>query len=463
MSIQLEAIGIRNFKAIEDKTTVNLAPLTLLTGVNSIGKTTIMQSLLLIKQTVEDNNIDSPLKLNGPYVSLGTYQDIITNHDVKKSLGYSLHFKTDSLKGHDTNGFEINVEFNYISKKIVVSHFSVKVYLTESDEPLEISFNRMSGQKKYKATYNSYFFEDRSPKKNEKIIFDNPKNINITIRHSFAFIPFVDDLDTNLFFRFYHYLRLVFKSICYIGPLRQEPKKFYSFDEDLPLGVGKAGEATAHSLSKAIKKKFSYKKFNTDTNRYEDTRETLLRAVNFWLCKEFEMAEQIHAKKNGQNLIHQILLTYSSGSHSKEVNIKDVGFGISQILPIIVQGLLLEKDSILILEQPEIHLHPKAQSKMADFLLSMALSGKKIIFETHSDHLITRLRRRIVELEDIEKEINIYFVERLENGTSETTLIEMNKYGVFNKWPRGFYSDSDSEMKAIIVAQNKKRRNERGV
>lgn len=88
-------------------------------------------------------------------------------------------------------------------------------------------------------------------------------------------------------------------------------------------------------------------------------------------------------------------------------NIVDVGFGVSQILPIITQGLNMQKEETFILEQPEIHLHPKMQMKMADFILSLALSEKNVIAETHSDHIINRLCRRIMENEELRNIVNI--------------------------------------------------------
>lgn len=173
------------------------------------------------------------------------------------------------------------------------------------------------------------------------------------------------------------------------------------------------------------------------------------------------MAEKIETRSTTQNQIYQVLLTYSHEGIVKKVNISNVGFGISQVLPIITQALLLSEGEILILEQPEIHLHPKAQSMMADFLLSMALSGKRIIVETHSDHLITRIRRRIAENENIHDLVSINFLENTTDWNVKLISIKVDEYGVLSVWPNNFCSDSDEEFRAIIRAQNIKRRKER--
>jgi len=119
------------------------------------------------------------------------------------------------------------------------------------------------------------------------------------------------------------------------------------------------------------------------------------------MCDVFEIGIDIYSKKVGDSYV--IILKNTNGN---ETTIKHVGFGISQILPIIVEGLRMSNTGTLILEQPEIHLHPKLQSLLFDFLYSLTLSGKTIIIETHSDHLITRMRRRIAEeVENKMKEI----------------------------------------------------------
>lgn len=99
-------------------------------------------------------------------------------------------------------------------------------------------------------------------------------------------------------------------------------------------------------------------------------------------------------------------------------NISDVGFGVSQVFPIIVQGLQMSKDSVLLLEQPEIHLHPQMQMRMADFLLALSSSERNVIVETHSDHVINRLVRRLMEDDsgELQNILKIYFLENKDDG-----------------------------------------------
>ena len=150
------------------------------------------------------------------------------------------------------------------------------------------------------------------------------------------------------------------------------------------------------------------------------------------------------------------------------VSLQDVGFGISQILPVYIESLrLIPGEEILILEQPEIHLHPSMQSKLADFLLSMALSGKRFIIESHSEHLINRICLRIAQ--DQTNELNDYismvFIEPIpkismeEDPRSRITKIKLNNYGGVENWPVGFFDTSDH--RKILQAGIIKRKRER--
>ena len=126
----------------------------------------------------------------------------------------------------------------------------------------------------------------------------------------------------------------------------------------------------------------------------EDPQETtLLEAVNDAFAR-IGMLQPVTVKSE-RSIMYQILFSWRDPRQSNATTIADVGFGVSQLLPILVIGLRSGRASLLILEQPEIHLHPRLQANLADFLLTLAASGRRIIVETHSDHFINRLRRRI--------------------------------------------------------------------
>ena len=136
-----------------------------------------------------------------------------------------------------------------------------------------------------------------------------------------------------------------------------------------------------------------------------------------------------------------------------------VGVGVSQILPILVMCLLSNKGDSIILEQPELHLHPKVQSRLADFFVSINALGKQCILETHSEYLINRLRYLVAKTEDssIAEDTIIYFVEKKE-GCSNYRKVIINPYGVIERWPDGFFDESEDLASMIVKAGIEKKR-----
>jgi predicted ATPase len=141
-----------------------------------------------------------------------------------------------------------------------------------------------------------------------------------------------------------------------------------------------------------------------------------------------------------------------------------VGVGVSQVLPIVVMALIAPPDSILIFEQPELHLHPKVQTRLGDFLLSVACSGKQCIVETHSEYLINRLRLRSAEDETdaLANVFSLYYVSK-DNGSTRYTRIAINEYGAIPEWPDGFFDESPREAERILRAALKKRAARKGM
>ena len=133
-------------------------------------------------------------------------------------------------------------------------------------------------------------------------------------------------------------------------------------------------------------------------------------------------------------------------------NISDVGFGVSQSLPILVEGLSIRNKQTLLLEQPEIHLHPKMQMRIADFLLSLAMQDKQVIVETHSDHIINRLVRRALESKKFYDKIQIYFIDKNDDGFSFKEDITIDSIDGAICENENFFYQFASETEKIIDA-----------
>jgi predicted ATPase len=143
------------------------------------------------------------------------------------------------------------------------------------------------------------------------------------------------------------------------------------------------------------------------------------------------------------------------------VTMADVGFGVSQVLPVLVLGLLSETDSILIFEQPEIHLHPRAQARLGELLVCLAKTGRRVLIETHSDHLINRLRRVVAEdlSDQLSDLVSIVFVTPPANGEGAyLSPLRVNEEGLIENWPEDFLAETASDARAIVKAGIRKRR-----
>jgi predicted ATPase len=248
-------------------------------------------------------------------------------------------------------------------------------------------------------------------------------------------------------------------SISYLGPLRDEPKPVYPLPTSPDLTyVGLKGEFTAAVLDLH---KFRYIEYVPPTCFTESAfnpsvqSSSLHAAISDWL-QYLGVAESVHTQDRGK-LGHE--LQVKTSGVEKVHDLTHAGVGVSQVLPILVTCLLSRYDATLLIEQPELHLHPKVQSRLGDFFMSMAFVGKQCVIETHSEYLVNRLRFRIAcapagaPLGSLTK---IYFVEKHEDSSTYSEVV-VNEYGAIQQWPRGFFDESQNEAEQIIRAASSKR------
>lgn len=238
--------------------------------------------------------------------------------------------------------------------------------------------------------------------------------------------------------------RYLSESVVYLGPLRASPNSMYGLgsgveNSNIPLGT--SGEFTAKKLFSER----NLKRYLVPMNgKIVDKRITLEEAVSLWY-QEFCITPEISDKIEVQ----------APGRQGYQMNIgnrtlANVGFGVSQILPVITLCLISDPGSLILLEQPELHLNPGMQQKLADFLLEMVKTGRQIIVETHSEYLITRLRRRAATSESDHKYFGIVFAERdPEEGTSYRS-VNVNEQGDLSEWPKGFFDHVAEDLRILM-------------
>lgn len=249
-------------------------------------------------------------------------------------------------------------------------------------------------------------------------------------------------------------------SLKYLGPLRDAPKPLYPLAPAAdPYDVGLRGEHTAAILDLHKNKQIKYipsANFKSPVIDRKTVTRTLEAAVIDWL-QYLGVASSVNSQDKGK-LGHE--LKVSLGNSDCTHDLTHVGVGVSQVLPILVMCLLANTDSTMVFEQPELHLHPKVQTLLGDFFLSMALCNKQCIVETHSEYFIDRLRFRIAAASP-ENELNsktkIYFVEKPSNASSFREVV-INEYGAISEWPDGFFDQSQQQAEDILRAAAMKRK-----
>jgi predicted ATPase len=252
------------------------------------------------------------------------------------------------------------------------------------------------------------------------------------------------------------------RSFKYLGPLRDPPKPYYPIVSVPDISdIGITGEFTVpiFDLHKNSKVKYipssCFKNPQIDVNEIECK---LIDAVADWL-NYLDVANIVDTEnhgKYGQDFRIKLSVTETPQP------LIHVGVGVSQIFPIVVMCLIAKRDATLVFEQPELHLHPKVQSLLGDFFLSIALCDKQCIIETHSEYLIDKIRFRIAASEDekIKNLLKLYFVEK-SNASSVFRNVDVNEYGAILDWPDGFFDQSQKIAEDILNAAVLKRQKKR--
>ena len=252
------------------------------------------------------------------------------------------------------------------------------------------------------------------------------------------------------------------KNVKYLGPLRDEPKAIYPLEGYADsTDIGFKGENTAAVLELHKKTEITYipsGEFSENKEIKKTKKATLEVAVSDWLVY-LGVATKFETSDKGK-LGHE--LTVSTDNTKKLQDLTHVGVGVSQVLPILVLSLLARTDSTLIFEQPELHLHPKVQTRLADFFISQNILKKQCIVETHSEYLINRLRYLVAisESDSLSRDSILYFVEKA-GAYSKYNEIRINKYGVIKDWPKGFFDESEKLASKMLEAAMNKRKRER--
>jgi predicted ATPase len=365
----LSSLTLKNFKPFENQS-FSLKPLTLLTGLNSTGKSSVLQSLLLLRQSSQqDELLDRVgLVLNGDLVSIGTGQDALFKRAKEDVITLKVGMNND-IKGTWTFDCDRQSDIMRISTLSIADG----------------------------SVYNSGLFNDN-----------------------------------------FHYLKAE----------RIAPRNYFQmsdFKVRQHQQIGSQGEFTAHFLSIN-----EYKKIPHSQLSHPSAQSDILKSqVEAWLG-EISPGTRVDIELHSGMDVVNLQYSYEDNNSYRSTN---VGFGITYTLPIIVAILSASSDTLILLENPEAHLHPRGQSKMGELIALAASCGIQIILETHSDHVLNGIRKAVKykKLEADKVQIN-YFERYLKKGQPTTEIITPRIYqsGGIDRWPDGFFDQAEKDLMDLL-------------
>jgi len=459
----IRQLRIKNFKGWEDTGLIRMSPLTVLFGANSSGKSSISHLLLALKQTVD--NLDQktvifPGGTNTP-MQFGSLQNLIYGRSAEKCIEFEYLWDLDrtleiadpyNKKKYQGNSMHFSAEIGVNKKKLGgVDCFQYDL-INGNDLAMSIGMKKSESKASYEITI--------SPTYNLLKSVGRPWVIASPIRF-YGFPETVVAYYQNA--SFVQSLNLqheqLFRSIYYLGPLRNAPLRVYPVHGGEPDSVGYSGQYTIDAFVSAQNRSLNMKK----KQYYKPFHEIIARQLKTMGLIERFSVEPI---SEGQPLYEVKISTKGS---KDMVDLPDVGFGVSQVLPVLVQLFYAPSGSIIIMEQPEMHLHPRAQAALADVMIDAINSGEnlkergiQLIIETHSEHFLRRLQRRVAEDVITNNQFSAYFV-NTDTVPTKLEALQVDRFGNISNWPKDFFGDEMGDITAQSLAAMKKRAKENGI
>ncbi len=430
-------IRVKNFKSWQDSSEVELAPLTGFFGTNSSGKSSLLQMLLLLKQTIGSNQVIFFGDENS-LVNLGDFREVIHGHKEEEQL--ELEFGCRTQDPYTAEILQKNNPGYPRTFPLEVNSFTFVAAIQGRD-----------GQPTFEHTH--YAFGSNNELKIEwksgSLVYPSQYKTNVRLRYDYDRIgPSIGDLLNHLTSSF----EKLFSHVYYLGPTRVDPRRVYSWSGSHPAQIRQWGDQTIDALLSARVRKLK--------TLHEEEEVPIEERVSYWL-QEMELAHSFSLDWVSQGS-KEYEVRIRKSPESAPVTLVDMGYGLGQFLPVLVLCYYAPEGSTLILEQPGIHLHPKVQSQLADLLIEIITERNlQILIESHSEHLLNRLQRRIAEEKIGVDKTALYFC-RNEEGISEIDKLEMDEFGNIANWPENFFGDEMGDLFAMTKAQRERKKRTEG-
>ena len=487
----LTQLRFSNFKSWADDNRVDFGRITGLFGPNSSGKSAILQTLLLLKQTAETGDDKLILNFGGArsdYADFGSYIDLVHKRDptrklslsmtwtgpdpaFRQSMGSEYSLDIELSAGKRRNQEQVKVDrLEYVSKEGGTTgslHGStVRPRVFEDDLKIELSRPSPTALG-YKVRLRSgdtvkidlpirRKYEPQGALRIPRAALDDLYVAATKARKSNDNSPSPQWLIVRLHFEPRESITKFLRHVYYLGPLREYPHRNYQWTGTLPATVGQRGEWAVQTLLADQSGDRSSRKRTRSSNGSQTENQLSMENVQKWLHK-LGVAENIDLRRVGEGARIWELMLSPPNVAGYEANIADVGFGVSQVLPVVVELLNAPRGSTVLLEHPEIHLHPKVQMDLVDFFIYAAKErGIQIVFESHSEYMLARLQRRLAESNGSDSpittdDVKLYFCS-LKNDRSVLDPLKVNPNGSIQNWPEDFFGDTFTERMAIAKA-----------
>jgi hypothetical protein len=454
----LTSLSLTNFKSWKQIEGMRLAPVTGLFGTNSSGKSSILQLLLLLKQTVESSDRKQVLNFGDEqdYVALGSFRDVVHKGASPRQLGWSIAWDLPErqyvfapIEGGSNILGDRQIRFDTVVTEGRSRLIAVRRFEYEFDD-------RVFGMERLQAASSDYRLFT-TPAMPEVFEFRQRPSQPASLPSPVKFYGFPDQTrasyeNAGFLADFELALERLFGRIYYLGPLRESPQREYRWAGTEPADVGRRGEKAIAALLAADARGRGIAA--PDGGSTISVGEHVARKL-----KELKLICDFAVRpvSRKSDLYHVVV---KQNPLAPEVLLTDVGFGVSQVLPVLVLCYYVPEGSSILLEQPEIHLHPSVQADLADVLIDAVKTRRiQIIVESHSEHLLLRLQRRIAEEKFSNNDAALYFC-KMADDASELMPLALDEYGNISNWPDDFFGDAFEESALQLEAEMERKKQE---
>ncbi|MDE0326357.1 MAG: AAA family ATPase [Candidatus Poribacteria bacterium] len=421
-------IAVKGFKSIAEECEIDIRPLTILAGANSSGKSSIMQPLLMLKQTLAAPYDPGPLLIDGPHVQFTLAEQFLSMLTNSKRVD---HFQTRIDIREPRISCSVGTTFRKKQSGIEIVKMTV-------------GFQDLVNSKSLAKVTTIY--PEMQPEEIKLMVEQNWISDNFDIvRHSRCFLDFESqsqdgDRPINLI----TYIRItteyqILNSIHLPG-LRGNPERTYKRTSTDPWYYG-TFEYYAASL----------------IHEWQETKDERLKTVADALYTLGFTGKVGTQKVDDVGIELQVgRLSHDKTDEADMVNIADVGFGVSQVLPVLVALIVAEPGQLVYLEQPELHLHPRAQVALARILADAAKRGVRVVVETHSSLLLLAIQTLVAEGDLPPELVKLHWFTRREDGVTKVSSADLDEAGAYGEWPEDFDDvDLKAQSRYIKAAQSR--------